>query len=267
MPQIPQTPRWNPSKLIQLSVVAHGVAIVFLLGGAWKWALVVVVLNHVTLTAQGLWPRSTGLGPNLLRLEDATDYVALTLDDGPDPLVTPQVLDLLDRYGAKASFFCIGNQARAYPDLVAQIVARGHRVENHSMFHAHHFSLMGPLTMLKEVRAAQDLLAQTSGIKPAYFRAPAGLRNPFLDWVLHRLDLRLASWTRRGFDTRETNPERVLKRLLQNLAPGDILLLHDRHSALGTAGQAVVLSVLPRLLEALAQRQLKVRALPLPSER
>ena len=258
---------WQPSPLLRFSLGLHVGALLLLFLGAWKTALALILLNHVVLTAQGLWPRSTGLGPNLLRLEEATDYVALTLDDGPDPVLTPQVLDILDAYGAKASFFCIGQQAQAYPALVAQIVARGHRVENHSMAHPHHFSLMGPGTMMKEVGTAQAALAQCSGVAPAYFRAPAGLRNPFLDWVLHRQGLRLASWTRRGFDTREPNPQRVLDRLLKGLAPGDILLLHDRHSANTAYGQPVVLAVLPRLLDELQSRHLRCIPLPLSSER
>ena len=85
----------------------------------------------------------------------------------------------------------------------------------------------------------------------------AGLRNPFLDPVLQTLDIRLASWTRRGFDTRCGNTDTVLKRLIKGLAAGDILLLHDGHAAQSASGQAVVLEVLPLLLQELATRNLK----------
>jgi hypothetical protein len=79
----------------------------------------------------------------------------------------------------------------------------------------------------------------------------AGLRNPFLDPVLHGLGLRLATWSRRGFDTRESDPDKVLRRLSQGLAAGDILLLHDGNAARTASGQALILAVLPALLDAI----------------
>ena len=104
--------------------------------------------------------------------------------------------------------------------------------------------------------------ADLTGELPTFFRAPAGLRNPFLGPVLHRLGLTLASWTRRGFDTRERDPARVLERLTRKLASGDILLLHDGNAARAADGRPVALSVLPALLEALAQRRLRSVTLP-----
>ena len=96
---------------------------------------------------------------------------------------------------------------------------------------------------------AQALLADITGVRPHCFRAPAGLRNPLLDPVLHRLGLHLVSWTRRGFDTREGDAARVLARLDSGLAAGDILLLHDGHARRGATGRAVLLDVLPPLLQ------------------
>ena len=93
-------------------------------------------------------------------------------------------------------------------------------------------------------------------------RAPAGLRNPFLDPVLHRLDLRLVSWTRRGFDTRDGDAARVTRRLTRGLAAGDILLVHDAGAATGRDGRPVVLGVLPPLLEAVAAAGLRCVTLP-----
>ncbi len=95
-----------------------------------------------------------------------------------------------------------------------------------------------------------------TGRRPRLFRPPAGLRNPLLDRVLHRTGLRLVSWTRRGFDAVEKNPAAVTRRLLDGLAAGDVLLLHDG-SALRGGGNPVVLEVLPRVLDALAERGLR----------
>jgi len=212
------------------------------------------------LTLAGLLPRSTLLGPNLTRLPDAAAArreIALTLDDGPDPDTTPRVLDLLDAAGVRASFFCIGRRARKNPALCREIVARGHRVENHGDSHSWAFSAFGPGRMKADIAAAQATLADITGQPPRFFRPTAGLRNPFLDPVLAALDLRLAAWTRRGYDTREGRPDIVLSRLTRGLGPGDILLLHDGHAAHTPDGQPVILAVLPSLLRALAERELR----------
>jgi len=109
----------------------------------------------------------------------------------------------------------------------------------------------------REISAAQATLEDVTGQRPQFFRAPAGLRNIFLDPVLHELGLQLASWTRRGFDTRTGNADLVLQRLTRNLAAGDILLLHDHHAALSPAGRPVILEVLPPLLAALRAQGLQ----------
>ncbi len=232
-----------------LHALAAGAAVA--VPDAAPWALGSVVANHAALTAAGLWPRSRWLGPNVTRLPDdlaARGVIALTIDDGPDPEVTPRVLDLLDAQGVRATFFCIAGRARQQAALTREIVARGHSVQNHSLAHRHSFSLLGPRGYEAELSRAQQLLGELTGQRPTCFRAPAGLRNPFLDPVLHRLGLHLVSWTRRGFDTRERSAERVLSRLTQQLAGGDILLLHDGHAARATSGRPVLLDVLPPLL-------------------
>lgn len=247
--------RWRPTPVIRLTYAAHAAAAAGLLAlpDHWPQWLGLLAANHAVLTGAGLWPRSTLLGPNLLRLPPAAvarREVALTIDDGPDPEVTPQVLDLLDAAGAQATFFCIGERAARQPALTRQIVARGHAVENHSQHHAKLFAAQGPARMRAEVADAQATLADLTGVRPAFFRAPAGLRSPFLDPILADLDLRLATWTRRAYDTRRGQADRVLQVLTRGLAAGDILLLHDGHAARTAAGSPVILDVLPGLLAA-----------------
>ena len=106
------------------------------------------------------------------------------------------------------------------------------------------------------------MLAELTGQRQSCFRAPAGCRNPFLAPVLHRMGLTLVSWTRRGFDTRERDPARVLARLTDGLAGGDILLLHDGHAARTREGRPVILDVLPPLLERM--QALGLRSVTLP---
>lgn len=254
--------RWSPSPLLYASAAVHAGAAAAALTRprVWPWALAAVAANHLGLAAAGLWPRSQLLGPNWIRLpakNGAAAGVAITIDDGPDPDVTPRVLAQLAEHRAQATFFCVGVRVERYPDLAREIVNRGHHIENHSQRHRHNFSLMGPGGMAAEVSRAQDSILRVTGSRPCFFRAPAGLRNPFLDPILVRLQLRLASWTRRGFDTINANVDTVYRRLANPLQDGDILLLHDGNAARSRGGKPVILEVLPRLLDALAAKRLQ----------
>lgn len=233
--------------------------------GAMPWAIGAIALNHALITGAGLTPRSSLLGPNVTRLPEAAGVrrqVAITIDDGPDPEVTPRVLDLLDAHGQRATFFCIADRVLAHPALAREIVARGHSVQNHTARHRHNFSFLGPRGFASEIARAQDILAGTTGQRPTCFRAPAGLRNPFLEPVLHRLGLSLVSWTRRGFDTREGDPAKVMARLDRKLQARDILLLHDGNAARTPLGNPVLLEVLPLLFERLHAERLHAVTLP-----
>jgi peptidoglycan/xylan/chitin deacetylase (PgdA/CDA1 family) len=253
---------WLRSPLMKTSLLLHAGALASVAArlDSWPWALGAVAANHALLTAAGLWPRSTLLGPNWVRLPPAASQrgeIAITIDDGPDPEVTPYVLDILDEHGAEASFFCIGELAIRHPDLCREIVKRGHTVENHSQHHFRRFSLLGPRRMREELQAAQDTLAAITGEAPRFFRAPAGLRSPFLDPILAGLDLHLASWTRRAFDTRDGDPDSVTGKLLDKLGGGDILLLHDGHAARTATDEPVILAALPRVLAAVKSAGLR----------
>ena len=255
-------PRWTPPPLLYASAAIHlgSAAALLLRPRTWPWAVGALVVNHMALAAAGLWPRSSLLGSNWTRLPPqaaSRGAVAITIDDGPDPEVTPQVLQQLERHGAHATFFCVGERVLRHPQLARELVRRGHCIENHSQRHRHNFSLLGPRGMRTEIARAQDTIHEITGTRPQFFRAPAGLRNPFLDPVLTRMNLQLASWTRRGFDTVNGNADAVLARLTGNLAGGDILLLHDGNAARGPQGRAVILDVLPRLLDAIQAKSLK----------
>ncbi|MEJ0038898.1 MAG: polysaccharide deacetylase family protein [Gammaproteobacteria bacterium] len=247
---------WKASVALHVGAVAATVVDPHL----WPWSLGAVAANHATLTFAGLWPRSSLLGPNWTRLPHeaaARNAVAMSIDDGPDPATTPRVLDILDAHTAKATFFCIGQRIERFRGLARDIHDRGHAIENHSFRHTNYFSLLGPKRMASEIERAQDVIASVTGAKPRFFRAPAGLRNPFLAPLLRRFDLQLASWTRRGFDTVEGNADVVFRRVTRNLASGDILLLHDGNAAKGISGAPVIYDVLPRILREIAAQDLR----------
>jgi len=245
--------RWRPAPLVCLAVlvVAAACAAVAWRPALWPWAAAAVAGSFFVLTAGVFLPRSQWLGANLTRLPPAAAarrMISFTFDDGPDPALTPRVLDLLDRHGAKATFFCIASKAAAHPELARDIVRRGHSVENHSLRHSNAFALYGIFRLRRDVESAQAILGGITGNRPSFFRAPVGLRSPLLDPVLARCGLRYVSWTRRGLDGVDRNAARILRRLAGAPAAGDIVLLHD--------SRPTVLAVLPELLERVAAQGL-----------
>jgi peptidoglycan-N-acetylglucosamine deacetylase len=260
--------RWQPSPVIWASTVLHGAAFTSCLiaPATWPLAAGAIAANHIGLTAAGLWPKSQWLGPNIRRLntEAAADgKLALTFDDGPNPKITPWVLDILDLHNTKATFFCIGHSVLQYGSLAREMIARGHSIENHSHYHAHAFSTFGLGRLRKDIETAQKAIYDTIGTTPTLFRAPAGLRSPLLEPVLAPMGLHLVSWTRRGFDTVEKNPETVFKRLTKSLQAGDILLLHDGNPGYAggrshaNQGQSHIEALLPRLLTTFKEHDLR----------
>lgn len=253
---------WSPTPAVWLSMLLHAVAVatVVVQPALWPWALGAVAGNHVLLTAAVFCPRARVLGANLVRLPVAAaarKEVSLTFDDGPDPEVTPRVLELLDRHQAKASFFCVGAKAAEYPAIVREIVRRGHSIENHSHRHSSAFAFYGLFRLKRDVQSAQAIIAGITGRAPRLFRAPMGLRSPLLDPVLARCGLHYVSWTRRGLDAIHRDPEKVLRRLADGLAAGDILLLHDSGFSRIRDGTPVVLIVLPALLDRIQAKGLR----------
>jgi peptidoglycan/xylan/chitin deacetylase (PgdA/CDA1 family) len=237
---------------------------------AWPWALGGVAACHAAMGAAGLLPRNRLLGPNLSRLPDDArrrGEVALTFDDGPDPEVTPRVLDLLDAHGASASFFLIGRRAARHAPLVRDLVRRGHSAENHTHRHLWGFAALPFGAMRHEIAAAQDAIADAAGggeAAPRFFRPPAGLRSPLLDPNLAAAGLLHVSWTRRGYDTVRRDPDALRRRLARGLAAGDVLLLHDGNAARSRrgGGAPVVLEALPGLLRSIAEAGLRAVSLP-----
>lgn len=253
------------SPFLRASVALHAAAVpaLALAPHRWPWIAGALVANHYVTIAGGLLPRSALLGPNLRRSGAArrAGAVVLTFDDGPDPSVTPDVLDLLDARGALASFFCIGEHAARHRALTAEIARRGHRLENHSHTHSNAFFFHPPATLDREIGFCQEELHRASGRAPSFFRAPAGIRSPLLESALARAGLRLASWTRRGFDTASRDPVAVASRLTRELSAGDVVLLHDGASRRHSRREPVVLQALPRVLDAIEAAGL--RAMPL----
>lgn len=217
-------------RLLAVALIAFSVAASVLLARlsvrpAWISWLPLLIFPVVTLA--GCFQNSGLLAPVFLGVKTGETIVSLTLDDGPHPDFTPRVLEILDRYGAKACFFCLGWRVERHPDLVREILARGHEVGNHSDRHLFWMSLLGPLGTRREIAAAQEKFRRAAGRAPVYYRQPLGLLNPFLGWVLWKENLTLVGFSLLARDNRPFTPAEIAAEVGAALRPGRILAMHD----------------------------------------
>jgi peptidoglycan/xylan/chitin deacetylase (PgdA/CDA1 family) len=181
--------------------------------------------------------------------------VALTFDDGPDPKTTPMVLDALDAAGAKATFFVIAKKAEAHPEILADIVRRGHEIGLHAYEHDRLFSLRGEERVKRDLLRGMEVLEALTGERPLYFRPPIGHTNPIIARVVDALDLVTVGWTVSARDgLKDAVPRAIVNRVRRSLSDGAIVLMHDA-SERGTHVPAGVVA-LPEILRAADQLQL-----------
>ncbi len=153
--------------------------------------------------------------------------VWLTIDDGPDELDTPRILELLDRHQARATFFLIGERAARAPALVSEILRRGHEVGHHTQTHPlRTFWCASPARVRAELDDGLATLA-AAGARPRWFRAPAGIKSFFLASALAERGLQCVGWNVRSLDSISRDPAQVLARVKPRLQPGAIVLMHE----------------------------------------
>ncbi len=155
------------------------------------------------------------------------EEVAITFDDGVDPHITPRILDMLDNYGAKATFFIIGEKAKSYPEVVRDIARRGHSIGNHSYYHRAGFPMQSSDKIYSEIARCNEVLGQILGIKPTLFRPPFGVTNPMISKAVKRSGLTSIGWSIRSLDTLGHPIEKVTKRVVSRISKGKVILLHD----------------------------------------
>jgi peptidoglycan/xylan/chitin deacetylase (PgdA/CDA1 family) len=186
--------------------------------------------------------------------------VALTFDDGPDPDVTPAVLDVLAVHGARATFFAIGRALDAHPELARRVSAEGHELANHSYGHSRWGSFSGVRTQVADIERGERALAAiaaiaASGRQPLY-RAPFGVKSPPFVVAANAKQLTMISWSLHSRDSIGANPGKVAARVLRRIRPGDIVVMHDGHDLPGRH-RAVCVDALPRILAGLRERGLE----------
>ena len=156
--------------------------------------------------------------------------VAITFDDGPEENNTHQILAVLEKFGIKAAFFCIGEQVSKNPDLVRTIDAMNHIVGNHSYSHSKWFDFYSKKKMKEELQRTEQVIEQTIGKKTKLFRPPFGVTNPALAKTVKDMNYIPVGWSIRSLDTRSSKRyRRIINRIVRKLKPGSIILLHDKH--------------------------------------
>jgi peptidoglycan/xylan/chitin deacetylase (PgdA/CDA1 family) len=172
-------------------------------------------------------PRAQGLVRMSCRFTTTKPEVWLTIDDGPDPDDTPRILELLKAHQARATFFVIGVNATAYPDLIRAITAAGHEVAHHTHTHpVASFWCASPDRVARELDAGTAAL-RAAGVNPTRFRPPVGIKNLWLAKALRIRGLTCIGWSSRGLERQGGNADAVAARATRGLAPGSIILLHE----------------------------------------
>ena len=175
----------------------------------------------------------TTLGANLFTKsytnpENKTAQVALTFDDGPNEN-TKQVLQVLKKHDAKATFFCIGQKIEKYPEILKRIVDDGHSVGNHSYSHSNYFPLFSRKKIKHEIQRTTSLIEEITELKCHLFRPPFGVINPKVAAGAEATDHNIIGWNLRTFDT-SRNYKKVIKQVKKKLRAGSVVLLHDDRS-------------------------------------
>jgi peptidoglycan-N-acetylglucosamine deacetylase len=180
--------------------------------------------------------------------DPALAEVALTFDDGPNPPYTTQVLALLKQYHIHATFFCVGSQVAAYPDLLRQEVADGHTIGNHSWSHPF-LSSLSTTQIKNEITMTSDIIQQVTGKRPSFFRPPYGSINTRVMAQVNQLGLTTFIWDDDSLDWAGSPPATIIHLVLSTVTNGSIILMHD-----GGGNRSRTVAALPSIIEGLEAR-------------
>jgi len=216
-------------------------------------ALVVALVAYLVTS-----PRTQLIVPTIFRGPQTEARIALTFDDGPDPAFTPQILDVLREFGAKATFFVVGRCADAHPELLVRTAREGHLIGSHTYSHANTFHVWPPQRMAADITRGIETIERVVGIRPHYFRPPQGLRVPPLREALASLatPLSCVTWTVRGLDTVSRSAATIAARVERGLGAGAIVTLHDGSSLGGYRDRSATIEALRVVLRSCREQGL-----------
>jgi peptidoglycan/xylan/chitin deacetylase (PgdA/CDA1 family) len=221
------------------------------------WAGLALGGYAALLLAGVLWLRLRVFVDAVVRGPRGARGVALTFDDGPDPVWTPRVLALLAEHGVVATFFVVGHKVEAHPEVVRAILDAGHAIGLHSYAHDRLFSLRGERRVREDFRRGIAAIEQVTGERPLLFRPPIGHTNPTIARVVDRMDLLVVGWSVAGRDgVGSARPPAVVARVRRGLRDGAIVLLHDAPER--GAREPAAIRALPEILEAAHAARLEI---------
>ena len=189
-------------------------------------ALIVIILAFLFYASYSI--KSQVYVRALCRVKTDENIVYLTFDDGPDAEQTPQVLDVLKRNNATATFFCIGSRIASNEQILKRIIDEGHTIGNHSFSHTNGFPLFSRRRMIADLEQCQQAIQSATGTAPTLFRPPFGVTNPTVGKAVKALNLKTIGWAIRTYDTNGGSNAKIARRISRQLRPGAIILLHDR---------------------------------------
>lgn len=189
--------------------------------------------------------------------------IALTFDDGPNEPFTSQILDVLAKYNAKATFFVVGHNVERHPAICSRVARDGHVIGNHSYSHSRWFAFKRGKDITQELQLAQETIYRASGVKPNLFRPPYGLRTPWLSRAAEKLGLAVITWDNMTNDWDPTKrAEDITKGILSRVKPGGIIVVHDGRDLRQDYNRTSLLEALPQILTKLKEQGYQFATIP-----
>jgi peptidoglycan/xylan/chitin deacetylase (PgdA/CDA1 family) len=254
-----RTATWLACGAVAAGIVGVGTLVAGLVGGGRLLALVSLLLGLAYL--YGTFTPNTRLFGSVLRTRTDRPQLTLTFDDGPDPRFTPAISALLARRGHRATFFVLGANVRAHPRVLAQLASDGHEVASHGDNHGL-LAFSPPTVLRQQLEAVEQAVDDAVGAPPSrLFRAPHGVRSPWLVGAARHRGYQVCGWDGRIFDTASPGVEQIVARVQRLLRPGAVILLHDGDGSGRGASREQTLAALRPILDELDKRGL--RSVPL----
>jgi len=200
-------------------------------------------------------------GRALGKIDSDRKVVALTFDDGPNPQATPLILDTLGEKGVRATFFVLGSHAERWPELVRRISHEGHQLGNHGYFHRK-LQFKSPFYVSRDIRLGIRAIKRAGAPAPRYFRAPHGFRSPWTTPIANSYGERTVGWSLGVWDSDRPGVDEIVRRTLEGVSPGSIVLLHDGDGYNPNGDRLQTAAALPRIIDRLKDEGYEFKTLP-----
>jgi peptidoglycan/xylan/chitin deacetylase (PgdA/CDA1 family) len=216
----------------------------------------------VAVGCHGAFHRNSPVfGRALGRLPGDDKHVALTFDDGPNPVATSRILETLRAERVPATFFLLGRHVERWPALARRVAAEGHAIGNHG-YHHRKLHFRGPAYVRLDLLLGTDAIAHAAGTRPTFYRAPHGFRSPWVTPIARELGQRTVGWTLGVWDSDRPGPDMIVRRAVDGCRPGTILLLHDGDGYDPDGDRTQTAEALPKIIRELRDKGYGFVSLP-----